>query len=69
MSRAAIHRPKKDDLRKMSVVELNAHIRALKSELTWRPKTSYAYKSVAKQLEVAEKVREIRRGQEKAGDV
>jgi hypothetical protein len=53
----------------MTVAQLNAHIRALRHELTWRPKTSYAYKSVSKQLEVAKKVREIQRGKELAGDV
>lgn len=53
----------------MSVTELNAHIRELRYELTWRPKSSFAYKSVSKRIEVAEKVREIQRGKEEAGDV
>ena len=53
----------------MSVEELNAYIRKLKQELTWRPKTSPAHKSVTKQLEVAEKLRELQRGREVAGDV
>jgi len=53
----------------MSVAQLNAHIRALRLELTWRPKASYAFKSVSKRLEVAEKVRELQRGREATGDV
>jgi hypothetical protein len=53
----------------MSVAELNAYIRALRLELTARPKTSYAFKSVAKRLDVAEKIRELQRGREAVGDV
>jgi hypothetical protein len=53
----------------MTVAQLNSYLRSLRQELTWRPKTSYAYKSVTKQIEVAEKLRDLQRGREVAGDV
>ena len=53
----------------MTVAELNAYIKRLRTELSWRPKTSYAYKAVSKRIEVAEKVRDVQRGREVAGDV
>ena len=68
MSRAAKQTPSKDDLRKMSVAQLNAYLRDLRSELSWRPKTSFAYKHVAKQIAVAEKLRKLQQGREVAGD-
>jgi ribosomal protein L29 len=68
MSRYAHKVPTKDDLRKMTVSQLNSYLRGLRQELTWRPKTSYAYKSVTKQIAVAEKLRELQQGREAAGD-
>jgi hypothetical protein len=53
----------------MSVAQLSAHIQALRQELGWRPRASYAYKSVSKRLEVAEKLLELQRGKEETGDV
>ena len=58
--------PTKDELRDMTVDELNAYIGRLRSELTGRAGPSY--KSVTKRLEVAEKVRDLRRGHEAAGE-
>ena len=53
----------------MTVAELNGQIRTLRVELSWRPKSSYAYKAAAKRLEVAEKLRELQLGREEVGEV
>lgn len=63
MSRAAITYPEKDQLRQMSVAQLNAYIGELRAALKWR--TGPAHKAISKRLEVAEKVRELQRGKEK----
>ena len=65
------HRPPittKEDLVLMSVSELNALIRDLRSKLEWC-KSGPVHKSVVKRLEVAEKVRAFARDREAAGDV
>jgi hypothetical protein len=54
-------------LRNMTVEQLNVYIGRLRSELGWR--VGPAYKSVTKELAVTEKVRDLRRGQEAAGEV
>jgi len=51
----------------MTVAQLDVYIGELRRDLSWTKR--YVYKDVAKRLEVAEKVREIRRGREAAGDV
>lgn len=66
MTRSPDPRPTKDKLRDMTVEELNAYIGRLRSELSWRAGPSH--KSVTKQLQVAEKVRDLRRGHEAAGE-
>jgi hypothetical protein len=50
----------------MSVVQLNVYIRELQSELEWAQ--GFRHKAVSKDLEVAVKVRELRRGREAAGE-
>jgi hypothetical protein len=68
MARAARTHPTKETLQRNSVAELNRYIRSLRAELKWR-RSGPVHKSLTKRLEVAEKVRESRRGQEFAGDV
>jgi hypothetical protein len=51
----------------MSVAQINDYIRELQQELEWAQ--GFRYKAVSKDLEVAVKVRELRRGREAAGDV
>jgi hypothetical protein len=63
---AAIRRQGKDALRSMNAAQLDAHIRALRQELAWRPRNSFAYKDVAKRLEVAEKLREQQQAKDAA---
>lgn len=53
----------------MTSAELGAYIRALKQELAWRPKSGPVHKSVSKQLEVAEKLRELQYAREVAGEI
>lgn len=67
MTRSPPPRPTKAELGDMSVEQINAHIRELQSELEWAQ--GYRHKAVSKDIEVAEKVRELRRGREAAGDV
>jgi hypothetical protein len=67
MTRSPDPRPTKDELRDMTVEQLTLYISRLRSELSWR--VGPALKSVTKKLEVAEKVRDLRRGQEAAGEV
>jgi ribosomal protein L29 len=67
MTRSPDPRPTKDELRDMTVEQLNVYIGHLRSELDWR--VGPAFKSVPKRLEVAEKVRDLRRGQEAVGGV
>jgi ribosomal protein L29 len=57
----------KDELRGMTVEQLNVYIGRLRRELGWR--VGPALKSVTKELAVAEKVRDLGRGQEAAGEV
>jgi hypothetical protein len=66
MSRAAITYPSKDQLRKMTMREINSYILDLQSALQWR--VGPAKRAVEKYLAVAEKVREIRRGRDAAGE-
>ncbi len=68
MSRAACIFPTKHELQRRTGGELNRYIRGLRDELNWR-RTGPVHKSLIKRLEVAEKVRKIRRGREAAGDV
>jgi hypothetical protein len=51
----------------MTVEQLDIYISGLRSELCWR--VGPAFKGVTKELEVAEKVRDLRLGQEAAGEV
>jgi len=51
----------------MTVAQLNAYIAGLRRELEWT--RGFVHKAVSKRIEVAEKVRELRRGREEAGDV
>jgi hypothetical protein len=67
MTRSPPPHPTKAELGKMTVAELDAYIHELRSDLTWARR--FALKDVEKRIEVAEKVREIRRGREAAGDV
>jgi hypothetical protein len=67
MSRAAVTYPTKDELRAMSVAKLNQHISWLNLRLSIY-KSGPVHKSVLKHLQVAEKVREIQRGNEAAGE-
>jgi ribosomal protein L29 len=67
MTRSPPPRPTKAELGEMSVAELDAYIRVLRRELEWAQGSRR--KAVSKDLEVAEKVRELRRGREAAGDV
>ena len=67
MTRSPPPRPTKAELHEMSVAQINAYIRELQQELEWAQ--SFRYKAVSKDLEVAVKVRELRRGREAAGDV
>ena len=67
MTRSPDPRPTKDELRGMTVEQLDIYISGLRSELCWR--VGPAFKSVTKELEVAEKVRDLRLGQEAAGEV
>ena len=68
MSRAAVTYPTKQELQEKSVGELNRYIRRLRAQLEYLS-SGPVHKHLIKQLEVAEKVREIRRGQEAAGEV
>lgn len=67
MSRASVTYPTKQELEKKSVGELNRYIRRLRAQLEWQT-TGPVHKYLLKRVEVAEKVREIRRGQEAAGE-
>jgi hypothetical protein len=67
MTRSPDPRPTKDELRKMTVNQLNAYVSRLRSELAWRKGPSH--KHVIQLLEVAENVRDLRRGHEAAGEV
>jgi hypothetical protein len=67
MTRSPDPRTTKDELRGMTVEQLDIYIGGLRRELGWR--IGPAYKSVTKALAVAEKVRDLRRGQEAAGEV
>jgi hypothetical protein len=52
----------------MSVAKLKQHIRSIRQRLSIYP-SGPVHKSLTKHLEVAEKVRELQRGKEVAGDV
>ena len=67
MPRAAVTYPTKDELRGMSVVQLNAYIRRLRDRLSYTH-VGPVHKTLSKHLGVAEKVRELQRGREVAGD-
>ena len=67
MTRSPPPRPTKAELGEMSVEHIDAYMRELQSELQWAQ--GFRYKAVSKELEVAAKVRELRRGREAAGDV
>ena len=67
MTRSPDPRPTKDELRGMTVEQLDIYISGVRSELCSR--VDPAFKSVTKELEVAEKVRDLRLGQEAAGEV
>jgi hypothetical protein len=67
MTRSPDPRPTKDELRDMTVEQLNVYIGHLRSELGWRVGPSHKY--VTKKLELVEKVRDLRRGQDAAGEV
>jgi hypothetical protein len=66
MPRSPDPHPTKDELRDMTVKGLNAYISHLRSELGWQ--TGPSHKSTTKRLQVAEKVRDLKRGQEAAGE-
>jgi hypothetical protein len=67
MTRSPPPRPSKAELGEMTVAQLNAYIAGLRRELEWT--RGFVHKAVSKRIEVAEKVRELRRGREEAGDV
>ena len=67
MSRAAVNYPTKDELRRMTVAQINAYIRRLRDRLSYTH-SGPVHKVLSKHLEVAEKVRELQRGREVAGD-
>jgi hypothetical protein len=67
MTRPPPPRPTKAELGEMSVAALDAYIRELRRDLVWARK--FVLKDVEKRIEVAEKVRELRRGREAAGEV
>ena len=67
MSRAAVTYPTKDELKSMNLAKLNQHIRAVRERLAIYP-SGPVHKSLSKHLEVAEKIRELQRGKEEAGD-
>jgi hypothetical protein len=50
----------------MTVEQIDVYIGRLRSELVWR--VGPASKTLMKELDVAEKVRDLRRGQEAAGE-
>jgi len=66
MSRGIAY-PTKDKLKSMSVAKLNQHIRSVRGRLSFYP-SGPVHKFLSKHLEVAEKVRELQRGKEAAGD-
>ena len=55
-------------MRRMTVSELNAYLRELRADLKWC-KSGPVHKTLLKLIAVAEKIRDIRIGQEAAGDV
>jgi ribosomal protein L29 len=57
MTRHPPPHPSKDELRKMSLEQLDAYISRLRRELEWR--NAFAHKFTTKQLEVAVKVRDL----------
>lgn len=67
MTRRPDPHPTKTQLHAMSVEELNRYLRELRHEISWR--TGPALKVRLKQLEVAEKVRDLQVGRAAAGDV
>jgi hypothetical protein len=67
MSRAATNYPTTADLRSMSVAVINRYLRSLRYRLSLY-KSGPVHKALTKRLQVAEKVRELQRGREAAGD-
>ncbi len=55
-------------MRQMSAAELNGYLRELRADLEWCA-TGPVHKTLLKLIAVAKKVRDIRIGQEAAGDV
>lgn len=68
MTRAPPRAPTKEDLRKMTVAQLNAYILGLRRELEWR-RDGPVHKIVSKRLEVAVEARDIQLGNLAVGDV
>jgi hypothetical protein len=68
MPRAAVIYPSKNELRRMTVAQLNAYIAKLRTRLQWT--AGPAHKALSKRLEVAQKVLDFQRGNERdANDV
>jgi len=67
MSLAAITYPTKEELQAKSVGELNRYIRRLRAQLEYLS-SGPAHKHLVKQLEMAEQVKELRRGEQAAGE-
>jgi hypothetical protein len=67
MTRSPPRPPSKAELCEMTAAQLSAYIGELQREPEWGQ--GFRYKAVSKDLEVAVKVREIRRVREKAGEV
>jgi hypothetical protein len=67
MTRPPPPRPSKAELGEMTAAQLSAYIGELQRELECAQ--GFRHNSVSKDLEVAVKVRELRRGREAAGEV
>lgn len=67
MTRHPNRHPSKTQLHAMSAADLNHYLRELRAEISWR--TGPVLKARLKQLEVAEKVRDLQVGREAAGEV
>ena len=67
MSLAAITYPTKEELQAKSVGELNRYIRRIRAQLEYLS-SGPAHQHLVRQLEMAEEVRELRRGQPGQGE-
>jgi hypothetical protein len=64
MSRTAVVYPTQEELQAKSVGELNLYIRRIHAQLEYL-NTGPVHKALVKQLEMAERVREMRRSQDR----